>query len=71
MFVEIIQHVIGQRHWSKSNQKLKKSKAKDIDFRDFNRSALVQDSNDNETKRYESRTLIIRKQNCSKQTQDV
>ena len=48
-----------KRHWSKSNQKLKKSKAKEIDFRDFNRSALVQDSNDNETKRYESRTLTI------------
>ena len=71
MVVEIIQHVIGQRHWSKSNQKLKESKAMEIDFRDFNRSALVQDSNDNENKRYESRTLIIRKQNCSKQTQDV
>jgi len=57
--VEIIQHVIDQRHWSKSNQKLKKSKAKEIDFRDFKRSALAQDSNDNETKRYESRTLTI------------
>ena len=57
MVVEIIQHVIGQR--VKEQPKAKRIKSYGIDFRDFKRSALAQDSNDNETERYESRTLTI------------